>query len=221
MEAMDHSAYQLGARAAANVEKFLAQARMAAQRQSLDEFVEEIPSWCAPRIRASRMRRSDDVANAVKVMTVHSAKGIGIPRGLRGGAAQRCGIECAGGSVLAGEYGLGARWRNPAKREEEGRPVPARVARRMESARAEKESDRLLYVAMTRAEEHLVLSFSARKNWAKDVAGKLALVLDAPVDHMVTRTAPDGKQWNLRVVMAAEAPPLVPVIAARDGSSRG
>jgi len=68
---------------------------------------------------------------------------------------------------------------------------------------------------MTRAEEHLVLSFSAPKNWAKDVAGKLALVLDAPGDRVVTRTAPDGKDWNLRVVVAAEAPPLILVTAVR------
>ena len=62
---------------------------------------------------------------------------------------------------------------------------------------------------MTRAEEHLVLSFSARKQWARDVADRLELALDEPGDETVTRTAPDGKPWSLRVVVAAQAPELL------------
>jgi ATP-dependent exoDNAse (exonuclease V) beta subunit len=75
--------------------------------------------------------------------------------------------------------------------------------------REQRESDRLLYVAMTRAEEHLVLSFSARKQRARDVADRLELALDEPGVETVTRTAPDGKPWSLRVVVAAQAPELL------------
>ena len=80
LEALDHSGYrpESGARGAANIEKFLAQAREAARRMSLDAFVEEVAL-----VRASKPREPDapldDLANAVKVMTVHSAKGLEFP----------------------------------------------------------------------------------------------------------------------------------------------
>jgi ATP-dependent exoDNAse (exonuclease V) beta subunit len=105
---------------------------------------------------------------------------------------------------------LGARWRNPAKREREDKDDLFQHALRAEwHSREQQESDRLLYVAMTRAEEQLVLSFSGRKNWARDVADRLQLTLDEPGDRIVTRAAPDGKQWNLRVTVTAAAPELL------------
>ena len=105
---------------------------------------------------------------------------------------------------------MGARWRNPAKCEREDKDDLFQHALREEwKKREQQESDRLLYVAMTRAEEHLVLSFSGRKNWAREVADRLQLTLDAPGDRTVTQTAPDGKPWNLRVAVAADAPELL------------
>jgi superfamily I DNA/RNA helicase len=187
---------------AANIEKFLAQAREASRRKSLDEFVDELA-----RVRASNPREPDapvdDVANAVKVMTVHSAKGLEFPGGVRGGAAQRRGIEPAGGGLLAA-FGLGARWRNPAKREREDKDDLFQHALREEwKQREQQESDRLLYVAMTRAEEHLVLSFSARKHGPRTwPIGCNSPRRTGRPD--VTRVAPDGKPWNLRVVVAAQ-----------------
>jgi ATP-dependent helicase/nuclease subunit A len=103
---------------------------------------------------------------------------------------------------------LGARWRNPAEREDKD-DLFQHDLREEWKKREQQESDRLLYVAMTRAEEHLVLSFSGRKNWAREVADRLQLTLDAPGDRTVTQTAPDGKPWNLRVAVAADAPELL------------
>jgi len=173
-------------------------------------------------VRASDPREPDapvdDIADAVKVMTVHSAKGLEFPVVFV--AALHKGVESNPPAVaFSRRYGLGARWRNPAKREREDKDDLFQHALRDEwKEREQKESDRLLYVAMTRAEEHLVLSFSGRKNWAKDVADRLQLVLDEPCDKIVTCVAPDGKKWDLRVVVAAQAPELVkhaPDIAER------
>ena len=74
--------------------------------------------------------------------------------------------------------------------------------------REEEESHRLLYVAMTRAEEHLALSFSGPRlqNWAALVIDSLRLDLSAPRDEVLACTAPDGKRWSLRL-LAAERPP--------------
>jgi ATP-dependent exoDNAse (exonuclease V) beta subunit len=208
MEAMDQCGYrpEAGARGAANIEKFLAQAREASRRKSLDEFVEEVS-----RVRASNPREPDapvdDVANAVKVMTVHSAKGLEFPVVFV--AALHKGVESNPPVVaFSRRYGLGARWRNPAKREDKD-DLYQHALREEWRKREQEESDRLLYVAMTRAEEHLVLSFSARRQWARNVADKLQLALDEPGDEIVSRVAPDGKEWILRVVVAAEAPELV------------
>jgi ATP-dependent exoDNAse (exonuclease V) beta subunit len=62
---------------------------------------------------------------------------------------------------------------------------------------------------MTRAEEHLVLSFSARKQWARHVVDRLQLTIDEPGDRVVTRAAPDGKPWSLRAVVATAAPEVL------------
>lgn len=210
MEAMDDCGYrpEAGARGAANIEKFLAQAREASLRKSLDQFVDEIS-----RVRASNPREPDapvdDVANAVKVMTVHSAKGLEFPVVFV--AALHKGVESSPPVIaFSRRHGLGARWRNPAKCEREDKDDLFQHALREEwKKREQQESDRLLYVAMTRAEEHLVLSFSGRKNWAREVADRLQLTLDAPGDRTVTQTAPDGKPWNLRVAVAADAPELL------------
>jgi ATP-dependent exoDNAse (exonuclease V) beta subunit len=208
MEALDQCGYrpEAGARGAANIEKFLAQAREAARRESLDEFVEEVAL-----VRASNPREPDapvdDLADAVKVMTVHSAKGLEFPVVFV--AALHKGVESNPPVVAFSRlYGLGARWRNPAKREDKD-DLFQHALREEWRTREQQESDRLLYVAMTRAEQHLVLSFSGRKNWAKDVADRLGLALREPGDETVTRTAPDGKPWRLRVVVANQAPELV------------
>src|SRR5207302_1617896 len=114
-----------------NLDKFLAQARDAAPRMSLDRFVEDLAL-----VRASNPREPDE-----------------------------------------------------------------------RKVRESEESNRLLYVAMTRAEQHLVLSFSGngRKlaNWAAVVANSLHLDVVSPRDEIVTFTAPDGKPWNLRLLATA------------------
>jgi ATP-dependent exoDNAse (exonuclease V) beta subunit len=73
------------------------------------------------------------------------------------------------------------------------------------------ESHRLLYVAMSRAEQHLVLSFtgSKTKEWANVVAKSLHLDTEACRDEVVSMTAPDGKPWSLRVQITNRPPELI------------
>ena len=202
-EAMDDCGYPSpkGSRIAANIDKLLAQARLAAPRMSLDAFVEELAL-----VRASNPREPDappeDSADAVQVMTVHSAKGLEFPVVFV--AAMQKGVDTKPPVVAFSRHvGLGARWRNPALREEKD-DLYRHALRAEWKEREEKESDRLLYVAMTRAEEHLVLSYSGESpgNWAKVIIEKLH------PEHpgLETRTAPDGKDWKLRVLLPEGAP---------------
>ena len=195
-----------GYRSGSNLDKFLAQARDASARMSLDEFVEELAL-----VRASNPREpdapSEDSVNAVQMMTVHSAKGLEFPMVFV--AALHKGVNSNAAVVtFSPRIGLGARWRNPAVREEKD-DLFQHAIRQERTRRENEESHRLLYVAMTRAEQQLVLSFSGKpKEWAKLVADQLNLPLDTNRDELLTRTAPDGNPWNLRLLVTDHVPDL-------------
>ncbi len=193
-----------------NLDKFLARARDAAARMSLDEFVAELAL-----VREENPREPDappeDSSNAVKIMTVHSAKGLEFPVVFV--AAIHKGVDTSVPVVaFSRHHGLGARWRNPASGKDKD-DLYQHALRQEWSRREEEESSRLLYVAMTRAEHHLVLSFSAtgRKpaNWDKLVVERLTLDLSAPRDQVAEYLAPDGQPWKARVRIVQDAPELL------------
>jgi ATP-dependent helicase/nuclease subunit A len=193
-----------------NLDKFLAQARDAAARMSLDEFVAELAL-----VREENPREPDappeDSSNAVKIMTVHSAKGLEFPVVFV--AAIHKGVDTDLPVIaFSRHHGLGARWRNPATGKDKD-DLYQHALRQEWKRREEEESSRLLYVAMTRAENHLVLSFSAtgRKpaNWDKLVVERLALDTGAPRDELLDYQSPDGQRWKARVRIVQEAPALL------------
>jgi ATP-dependent exoDNAse (exonuclease V) beta subunit len=221
LDAMDACGYEpeAGTRGAANIDKFLAQAREASGKMSLDRFVEELAMY-----RKDDPREADpppeDAGDAVTLMTVHAAKGLEFPVVFV--ATLHKGVRAEPPVVaFSKEIGLGAQWRNPGGRDKTD-DLFQRALRDEWKQREAHESDRLLYVAMTRAEQVLVLSFSGDRqtNWAGDVKKALGLNLKAERDEVVTHTAPDGKEWKLREVVAgAVAAPEGGRIAAaaRDG----
>jgi len=213
LSAIDESGYawEPGSRAAANIEKFLAQARDAWPRLSLDQFIEELEL-----VRAENPREADappeDAADTVKVMTVHSAKGLEFP--IVFVAAMHKGVESNLAVVeFSRHLGLGARWVNPATGDSKD-DLFQHAIRAERKIRESEESNRLLYVAMTRAEDHLALtcSLSGRKpeNWAGWLADRLGLDLATPRDELIDSVAPDGQPWTLRVFSTGEAPPPMP-----------
>ena len=194
-----------------NIEKFLAQARAASTRQTLAEFVDEIEL-----LRESQPREPDappeDSANAVKIMTVHAAKGLEFPVVFL--AAMHKGIDSSPGAISFSPHaGLGARWHHPLGRDDKDDAFQHAI--RQELKRREKEEGhRLLYVAMTRAEDHLVLSFSTNgkkpQNWAAVLKESLGLDVETPCDHTVTITAPGGERVPMRV-RSVDRPPDRPL----------
>ena len=217
--AIDDCGY--GAESPANVDKFLAEARTASTRMSLDEFVEELEM-----VREEDPREPDpppdDATDAVKIMTVHSAKGLEFP--IVFVAAMQKGVEGDPPVVAFSRHvGLGARWRNPAAKSE-GRSKEKddrfeRAIRDELGRREAEEANRLLYVAMTRAEERLVLTFSGNGkrpgNWAERVVDRLNLNLDVACDETVTHVSPYGKEWRLRVRVCDHAPELLPATGGK------
>ena len=207
---MDRSGYELGLRPRqqANVEKFLNLVREASPRHSLDELVEELE-----RLRESDPREQDsqaeELGNAVRILTVHSAKGLEFPIVFL--PAMQAGMSTRKSPVLfSPRLGLGVRWRNPATGETAKDNLYKNIQQEI-GQREEAESNRLLYVAMTRAEEHLVLSCSGPArlaNWAKYLESNWRLNLQAPWDGPREEriTAVDGTSFTARVVCTDRPP---------------
>jgi len=211
LRAMDECGYQCpkGPRGAANIEKFLAQARAASARQTLAEFVEEIEI-----LRESKPREPDappeDSANAVKIMTVHAAKGLEFPVVFL--AALHKGIDSKPGAIsFSPRVGLGARWHHPLGRDDKDDSFQHAIRQELKQ-REKEEGNRLLYVAMTRAEEHLVLSFSTNgkkpQNWAAIVAERLRVrSVTTPPDRPAPRARDEAAvsvQFRQRPALAEQ-----------------
>ncbi len=189
------------------IEKFLGMARQ--WKDKLAEFVEYLA-----RQRESNLREAevpfDDAADAVRMMTAHTAKGLEFPIVIL--PAMDAGIQKGAPNFsFTPEFGLGSRWNAPP----DGGHVDDlfhAANRQLLKQREEQESNRLLYVALTRAEEHLVLSYTRFENWAKVVAP--ALEIGDPLPDGVAREhellSPYAEPFRIRVVCALLAPdPLV------------
>ena len=208
LRAIDECGYQypVGPRGAANIEKFLAQARAASGRQTLAEFVEEIEI-----LRESKPREPDappeDSANAVKIMTVHAAKGLEFPVVFL--AAMHKGVDAKPGAIsFLPRVGLGARWHHPLCDDDKDDGFQHAIRQELKQ-REKEEGNRLLYVAMTRAEEHLVLSFSTNgkkpQNWAAVVAERLGA---RSVNEPPPRPAPRERDAPAASVQLLQRPVL-------------
>ena len=154
----------------ANIESFLHLARATGATMNLPAFLQEIESLADAAGNESDLS-DEDQGNCVQVMTAHSAKGLEFPVTIV--AAMEKGTRRESRPVsFTEEHGIGIKWRNPASKDDKGlKDSWAEANNTVLSARESHEENRLLYVAMTRAEEHLILSYSCGKtrprNWAR------------------------------------------------------
>ncbi|MCZ2076198.1 MAG: UvrD-helicase domain-containing protein [Bryobacterales bacterium] len=183
---LDASGYMcsLDARARANVEKLLGIVR--------DLFAREPMPLAVLTDHLERLRESQSEpeapagqsADVVNVMTIHASKGLEYPvvfvACLHTAVNQSAPTLC----YLPGA-GLGVRWCDPVSGEAVSDTVHKLYSGRTKE-RDKAESDRLLYVAMTRAKEHLVLSFAVGKKapsgWPSAIAGAFGIALDGPAE---------------------------------------
>lgn len=194
-----------------NIEAFLRLARSRGANRPLIDFLDELESL-EEAFDAESELSDEDQGDQVQVMTAHAAKGLEFPVAII--AAMQKGVQREGRPVsFTPEHGLGIRWRSPADKEGEKDSWQFANSDRLKQ-REKEEGNRLLYVAMTRAEERLILSWSGRQgknanNWAGMVDRLFALKDRQPSPDPVTETlaAPNGAVWPASVLVTAEDPP--------------
>jgi ATP-dependent exoDNAse (exonuclease V) beta subunit len=150
----------------ANVESFLRLARAKGDRHTLLGFLREIESL-QNALNAESDLSDQDQGNCVQVMTAHAAKGLEFPVVIV--AAMEKGTQRDSAPVsFTPECGLGLKWKDPGSKKGLDDGFHLRNSDLLRE-REKHEEHRLLYVAMTRAAEHLILSYSKISNWAKMV----------------------------------------------------
>lgn len=209
-EFLDASGYELAAdgRARVNTVKFLSLVREVCRHRPLRlrELVERLE--IRRRMEREPEAPPDDASDVVRLMTIHQAKGLEFP--IVFVAAMHKGPNRRRAPLLLGPDGLGAKWKDPSGQESSVKDLAYVRAVEDLKGREHGEEQRLLYVAMTRAEEHLVLSFALTKrpgtDWPKLVAEGLGIRPDledaGPVLHR-----PSGADFDLRLLRTGAQPP--------------
>lgn len=160
-------------------------------------------------------RRADSAAGAIRVMTVHGAKGLEAPVVILPDTAKRRPppspeLVAAEGTVL---------WNVP----EAEQPSVLREAQAARRAREEAEHMRLLYVAMTRAESWLIVCAAGETgtgadSWHALVADAMARAGAAPLDGLAGGLRHQHGHWpepDDAVTPVRDAPPELPGWVAR------
>jgi ATP-dependent helicase/nuclease subunit A len=173
----------LSPRARANVDKLFSWLRRNRHRplaEILDDLEFLTEAEAAP----------PEAGNAVQLMSIHAAKGLEF-KVVFVSALQRDTERSSPVLTFSNSHGLGAKWRNPATGESQ--PDSAYLALKQErKLREEAETNRLLYVAMTRAEERLFLTYTKTRTshgWPKLVESAIPASLAVALAPLPPGTA--------------------------------
>ena len=199
-----------------NIESFLHLARTRGEGRSLHRFLREIES-IQKAVSTESELSDEDQGNCVQVMTAHAAKGLEFKVTIIAGMDKGT-LRTSTPVTFTPAFGLGLKWNDP--RGKEGLEDSWQVQNtEYLKQRESEEGNRLLYVAMTRAQDHLILSYSiseTRKpaNWAK----LLEALLEAPRDFdiSVPVTDEDPPLPSAADRNAAALVPLIPLPAVAD-----
>jgi ATP-dependent helicase/nuclease subunit A len=203
---------RLGAEAGDAIDEFLAlaQAYEGQQTPSLQGFVH----WL--RITDAEVKReSQERADQVRVMTIHGAKGLQAPIVFLVDQQRRAPGDDGLFWVAAGGVDLPL-W-SPRKAADHPLTAAARLRREQEAAL---EENRLLYVALTRAEDRLYVCGtgngreSSRLGWYDHVAEALSTLPDVETLDLPQMTGDGWSGSALRVISQQQATPRPPVSSA-------
>ena len=165
----------------ANVRKFLDITRRQAKIRpagfnALVFHIEEMQTSQPGESNAPVFEQSVD---AVQLMTIHAAKGLEFPVVIVPSLESRASSNSSAAG-FSPKHGVGAKWKNPTTASSDSRDDALHAIHEDANQRGREESNRLFYVAMTRAEEHLILSCSlGRSGFQRSAHGWLQLLKKA------------------------------------------
>jgi ATP-dependent helicase/nuclease subunit A len=175
--ALDECGYASGLteRGRANLEKLFAHIRREhrLRPRPLAELLDHLEALRAGQSEAEAP--PPEAGDVVRVMTIHAAKGLEFPI-VFVSALQRGTDQSKPVIAFSPAAGLGAKWRNPVTGAGQADRAHKRIVEEIK-AREAAEENRLLYVAMTRAKNQLILSYAEKKRlsgWPKLVSGVIA-----------------------------------------------
>jgi ATP-dependent exoDNAse (exonuclease V) beta subunit len=192
--ALDQCGYTTGLteRARANVEKLLAWLRreFGEHPRHLAELLHDLEAlrWTQSVAEAPPPEAGD----VVRMMTIHAAKGLEFPV-VFVSALHRVPDRRKPVIAVSGDIGLGVKWRHPATGKGHSDLAHLALIEQIER-KEEAEENRLLYVAMTRAQDRLILSHAERKRsspWQK-LAELVVPESAAPPEPQATGAAAAG-----------------------------
>jgi ATP-dependent helicase/nuclease subunit A len=188
-------------RGKANVEKLLSLIRSQFQG-SIGDLLNHIEN-SSPDAEAP----PSEFGNAVRLMSIHKSKGLEFPivflPGLHKGTGSGLPVI-----TYSARFGLGVKWRDPDSWVGVGDASYTGIEA-VEKDRQSKENDRLLYVAMTRAKEHMVLSFAkakqSRSDWWRFVSRRFGVNTDFADNQVAVRNGVRVLKTDTAPEMAAPA----------------
>ncbi|MCE9636065.1 MAG: UvrD-helicase domain-containing protein [Planctomycetes bacterium] len=204
-----------GRQRAANLRKVRVLARDAdADGLTLGEFVGELRDLREREVREAEATVAGGARGAVSLMTVHAAKGLEFPVVFVPDIG-RSEVVRTGSIVSSARDGIGLK--APADAETDVRPWSFQHLTEQKKAAERAEADRLLYVAVTRTADHLVLSGAVRGDWAKDDPSKENRIWWRRISEALGLTGPVAEPTDIDVGPGADGAQATRVVVRIHG----
>ena len=191
---------RLGPEAEDGIDQVLATA-MAYERLEVPSLTGFLTWLASDKVEVKR--QADSAGDSIRVMTVHGAKGLEAPVVILPDTGDRTLQDRDLVLDLAPDFAV---WRTPAA------DSPAEITQALEQAKVarEAENDRLLYVAMTRAESWLIVAAAADTKKPENWFNRISAGLDSIGTTVIETPTGPGRRlqsgdWPAPVVAAPEA----------------